>query len=54
MYVEDGYIVAEEPNGVIERSALGSDLVTRTWPDGTVQQFRRGDPEYLKYPHIRE
>ena len=54
VYVEAGYIVAEEPNGVVERSRLGSDLVTRTWPDGTVQQFRFGDPEDRAYPHIRK
>ena len=45
-------ILAEEPNGVVEHGRISDAAVTRTWPDGRADHFRRGDPEDLACPCI--
>ena len=45
-------IVTELPNGVVMRRCLADDTVVRTWPDGRVERYRKGDPEDLEYPYI--
>ena len=50
---EDGdVIIAEEPNGVVEHRRISDGMITRTWPDGRVDHFRRGDPQDLEFPYI--
>ena len=50
---EDGdAIIPEEPNGVVEHRRISDGTVTRTWPDGPVDHFRRGDPDDRAYPSI--
>ncbi len=45
-------IITEEPNGVVERLKLSTKMIERTWPDGRVEHFRKGDPQSLEYPYI--
>ena len=49
---DDAEIVSELPNGVVMRLCLADDTVVRTWPDGRVDQYRKGAPEDLEYPYI--
>ena len=44
-------IIAEDPNGVVEHGRISDATVTRIWPDGRVDHFRRGDPEDLASEH---
>lgn len=46
------FIIIEEPNGVVRKLRLSDRTITRTWPDGRVDQFREGDPEDLKPSYI--
>ncbi len=45
-------IIMEEPNGVVERFKRSTKMIERTWPDGRVEHFRKGDPRDLEYPYI--
>lgn len=37
-------IVTEWPNGVVERLRVDTQRVTRTWPDGRVEEIDGDDP----------
>ena len=49
---DDSRIVTEYPNGVVEDYEIASGSITRTWPDGRLEQFRAGDPADLQHPHV--
>ena len=49
---DDAEIITELPNGVVMRLRRADDTVVRTWPDGRVDQYRKGDPEDLEYPYV--
>ena len=46
-------VVTEWPNGVVEVKTIADHKIVRTWPDGRVERYRKGDPEDV-YPYIAD
>ena len=49
---DSGFIITEEPNGVVRKLRLSDRTITRTWPDGSVDHFREGDLQDLQPSYI--
>ena len=50
---DEDTIITEWPNGVVERLDGSTNMVTRTWPDGTTETFPGDSIQNRTYPHVR-
>ena len=50
---DENTIITEWPNGVVERLDGSTNIVTRTWPDGSSETFSADSVQNRTYPHVR-
>lgn len=50
MSKDNKFVIAEWRNGVVQKRNIKTGKIVRTWPDGRVEHFIKGDPQAYKEP----